>query len=52
VLIALAARDSRIGGDLAIAIVVTGAFGAGVLIALSPTLQRGSASCSSAISSA
>ena len=36
VLIALAARDSRIGGDLAIAIVVTGAFGAGVLIALSP----------------
>ena len=36
VLIALAARDGRIGGDLAIAVVVTGAFGTGVLIALSP----------------
>jgi ABC-type Mn2+/Zn2+ transport system permease subunit len=36
VLVALAARDTRIGGELAIAVVVTGAFGAGVLVALSP----------------
>ena len=36
VLIAFAARDGRIGADLAIAVVVTGAFGAGVLVALSP----------------
>ena len=36
VLIALAARDARIGGELAIAVVVTFAFGTGVLIALSP----------------
>ena len=35
-LIALAARDQRIGGELAIAVVVTAAFGAGALIALSP----------------
>jgi ABC-type Mn2+/Zn2+ transport system permease subunit len=35
-LIALAARDQRIGSELAIAVVVTGAFGAGVLVALSP----------------
>lgn len=36
VLVALAARDRRIGGELAIAVVVTAAFGAGALIALSP----------------
>lgn len=36
VLIGLAARDARIGGELAIAVVVTFAFGTGVLIALSP----------------
>ena len=36
VLIALADRDTRIGGEVAIAVVVTGAFGAGVLVALSP----------------
>ena len=34
-LIALAARDRRIGGEIAIAVVVTAAFGTGVLIALS-----------------
>jgi ABC-type Mn2+/Zn2+ transport system permease subunit len=36
VLIAVAARDRRIGGELAVAVVITAAFGAGVLIALSP----------------
>jgi ABC-type Mn2+/Zn2+ transport system permease subunit len=36
VLVALAARDRRIGGELAIAVIVTAAFGTGALIALSP----------------
>ena len=35
-LVALAARDSRIGPDTATAIVVTGTFGLGALLALSP----------------
>ena len=36
VVVALASRDRRIGGELAIAVVVTAAFGTGALIALSP----------------
>ena len=36
-LIALAARDERIGADAATAVVVTGALGLGALLALSPT---------------
>ena len=36
VVVALAARDRRLGGDLAVAVVVTSMFGLGVLLALSP----------------
>ena len=36
VLIALAARDHRIGADLAIAVTITAVFGAGVLLATTP----------------
>jgi manganese transport system permease protein len=36
-LIALAARDSRIGSDVAVAVVITALFGAGALLALVPS---------------
>jgi ABC-type Mn2+/Zn2+ transport system permease subunit len=36
ILIALAARDTRIGADLAIAVTITAVFGAGVLLAATP----------------
>lgn len=41
VLIALAARDRRIGGELAVAVVVTGLLGLGALLALSPVIPAG-----------
>lgn len=41
VLIALAARDRRIGGELAVAVVVTGLLGLGALLALSPDIPAG-----------
>lgn len=40
-LVALAARDRRVGGELAVAVVVTAAFGAGALLALSDETPRG-----------
>ena len=41
VLVALAARDRRIGGELAVAVVVTGLFGLGALLALVPDIPGG-----------
>ncbi|HEV2821233.1 MAG TPA: metal ABC transporter permease [Solirubrobacteraceae bacterium] len=41
VLVALAARDRRIGGELAVAVVVTGLLGLGALLALSPDIPAG-----------
>ncbi|HEV2821098.1 MAG TPA: metal ABC transporter permease [Solirubrobacteraceae bacterium] len=41
VLVALAARDRRIGGELAVAVVVTGLLGLGAALALSPDIPAG-----------
>jgi ABC-type Mn2+/Zn2+ transport system permease subunit len=41
ILVALAARDRRIGGELAVAVVVTGLFGLGALLALAPEIPAG-----------
>jgi ABC-type Mn2+/Zn2+ transport system permease subunit len=41
VLIALAARDRRLGGDLAVAVTITALTGAGVLLALAPATPAG-----------
>jgi ABC-type Mn2+/Zn2+ transport system permease subunit len=40
-LVALAARDRHVGGELAVAVVVTAAFGTGALLALSDATPRG-----------
>ena len=47
-LIALAARDARVGPDTGTAVAVTGLVGLGSLLALAPTPRSGWRSCCSA----